>query len=42
MYTGYFANLKEYHKHYLIPVSIALWTPKWFRKANIECAEFQP
>lgn len=30
MYTGYFANLKEYHKHYLIPISIALWTPKWF------------
>lgn len=30
MYTGYFANLNEYKKHYLIPVSIALWTPKWF------------
>lgn len=30
MYTGYFANLKEYHKHYLIPISIALYTPKWF------------
>lgn len=30
MYTGYFANLHEYKKHYLIPVSIALWTPKWF------------
>lgn len=31
MYTGYFANLKEYQKHYLIPVSIALYTPDWFK-----------
>lgn len=31
MYTGYFSKLKTYTSKDLIPVSIALFTPKWYR-----------
>ena len=31
MYTGYFSQLKKYTSKDLIPVSIALFTPKWYR-----------
>ena len=31
MYTGYFSKLKKYTVKNLTPVSIALFTPKWYK-----------
>ena len=36
IYTSYFGNLKALHKSGVIPVSIALWKPKWYQGLSLK------
>lgn len=36
IYTSYFGNLKALHKSGVVPVSIALWKPKWYKGLSLK------
>lgn len=40
IYTGYFAKIKKYEEAGLTPISIARWTPSWFKGEC--CLELSP
>ncbi len=40
IYTSYFGNLRKLKEKNIIPISIALWNPKWY--TGLTCKEVAP